>query len=87
MELEVLFAVVVGKLFAGLDGAEGEDLDSAVANPDLAIWSARVVDESSGIRRDVSIDHGCVTRPEEILAAVLPHLFGCCGTPQVFDHK
>ena len=87
MELEVFFSVIIGKLFARLDCAEGEDINSTITDPDLAIRSAGVIDEASDVLRNVSIDHAHVTRPEEILSAVLPNLFGCCEASKVFDYE
>jgi hypothetical protein len=87
MEIEVFFSIIVGKLFAWLDCAAGKDVNSTTTDPDLAVRSAGVVDEASDIRRNVSVDHGLVTRPEEILPAILPHLFGCGGASEVLDDE
>ena len=87
MELEVFFSVIIGKLFARLDCAEGEDINPTISDPNLAIRSAGVVDEASGIRRNVSVDHAHVARPEEILPAILLNLFGCGGASKVFDNE
>jgi hypothetical protein len=87
MPLEVFFSVIVRKLLAGLNRAEGDDVNSTIADPGLTIRSAGMVDEASGISRNVSVDHAHVTRPEEIFPTVLLHLFGCRGAPKVFDDE
>ncbi len=87
MKVEVFFSVVIGKLFARLDCSACKDVNVTIAEPDFAIGSAGVIDEASRIRRNVSIDHALVARPEEILATIVPHLFGSGGTPKVFDHE
>jgi len=87
MELEVFFSVIVGKLSTRMDGADGEDIDSTIADPSFAIWSAGVINEASDIRRNVSVDHGRGTCPEEILPAIVPHLFGCSGATKVLDDE
>lgn len=87
MEVVVFFPVVVGKLFARPYCTEGEDSKSTTTDPDLAVRSTRVVDEASDIRLNVSVDHGLVTRPEEVLPAILPQLFGRGGASDVFDDE
>ena len=87
MALEVFFSVIIGKLFARLDCAEGEEINSTIADPDPAIRIAGVIDEASGIRRNVSVDHARVTGPEEVLPAILLDLFGCGWSPKVFDYE
>jgi hypothetical protein len=84
MTSEVFFSVIIRKLFTRLDCAEGEDIDSTISDPYLAIRSAGVVDEASDVLRNVSIDHAHVTRPEEVLPAIHLHLFGRCGASKVF---
>jgi hypothetical protein len=86
MELEVFFSVIVGKLFASLDCAEGENIKSTITDPDFAVRSAGVVDEASHIRRNVSVDHAHLTRPEKVLPAIFLYLFGCGGASKVFDY-
>jgi hypothetical protein len=85
MHLEILLAVIVAELFARLDGAEREDIYAPVADIDLTIRCAGVVDEAGGIRRYVPVDHARVARPEEILPAILLYLLGCGGASEVFD--
>jgi hypothetical protein len=85
MYLEIFLAVIVRELFARPDCAERENIYSTFADNDLAIRRAGVVDEASGIRRDVPVDHARVARPEEVLPAILLDLFGCRGAPEVFD--
>jgi hypothetical protein len=46
-----------------------------------------VVDEASDIRRNISVDHGLITRPEEVLPAIFPLLFSCGGASEVFDDE
>jgi hypothetical protein len=87
MDLEVFFSIIVCKLFARLDCAEGKYINSTIADFDLAIRSAGVVDESCDILRNVSIDHAHLTRPEEVLPAIHLDLFGCCGASKVFDDE
>lgn len=87
MKFEVFYSVIVGKLFARLDGAEGKDIKSTITDPDLAIRSAGVVDEASNIRRNVSVNHAHVTRPEKVLPAILLDLLGCGGSSKVFDYE
>ena len=87
MKVEVLFSIIVGKLFARLDGAQRIDENAAAADLDLAIGSAGVVDEASRVRRNISIDHARVTRPEQVLPTIVRNLFGCGGAPEVFDHE
>jgi hypothetical protein len=87
MKLEVFFSIIVSKLFASLDCAEGEDIQSTITDPDLAIRSAGVVDEASDICRNVSVDHAHVTRPEEVLPAIFRDLFGCGAATQVFGYE
>ena len=85
MELEIFFSIIVGKLFARLDGAEGENINSTITDPDLAIRSTGVVDEASDVFRNVSVNHAHVTRPEKVLSAILLRLLGCGGASKVFD--
>lgn len=87
MKLEVFFSVIVGKLFARLDRADRKDTNAPVTKPDLAIGYARVIDVASSVRGNIAIDHARVTRPEEVLPAVVLDLFGCSGAPKVFDHE
>ena len=87
MRLEIFFTVIVRKLFTRPDCAEREDVYSMFADPDLAIRSTGVVDEASGIRRDVSVDQALVTRPEEVLPAILLDLFGGGGATMIFDDE
>ncbi len=87
MKFEVFYSVIVGKLFARLDGAEGKDMKSTITDPDLAVRSAGVVDEASNIRRNVSVNHAHVTRPEEVLPAIFLNLFGCGAASKVLDDE
>jgi hypothetical protein len=87
MELEVFFSIIVGKLFARPDCAEGEDIKSTITDPGLAIRGAGVVDEASEIRRNVSVDHAHLTRPEEVLPTIFLNLFGCSRASKVFDYE
>jgi hypothetical protein len=81
MELEVFFPVIVAKLFARPDRAKGINENAPIAEFDLAIRRAGVIDEASDIRRNVSVDHAHVTRPEEELSSVVLHLSGCGEAP------
>lgn len=85
MELEVFFSIIVGKLFARLDRAEGEYVDPAITDPHLAIRIAGVIDEACDIRWNVSIDHADITRPEEVLPAILLDLFFGGRAPEIFN--
>jgi hypothetical protein len=85
MDTEIFLSVVVRKLFARLDGAESKDIDAAPADDCFAIRRAGVVDEAGGIRRYVPVDHARAARPEEVLPAILLHLRGCGGAPDVFN--
>jgi len=87
MELKIFFSVIVGKLFARPDCTEGENAKSTTTDPDFTVRSAGVVDEASDVRRNVSVDHSRVSRPEEVLPAILPQLFGCGGASEVFDNE
>lgn len=87
VNLEVFFSVIVGQLFTRLDRADRKDANALVTKPDLAIGDARVIDVASSVRGNIAIDHGRVTRPEEVLPAVVLDLFGCGGAPKVFDHE
>lgn len=85
MNLEIFLAIIVEKLFARLDGAEREDIYAPLADIDLAIRRAGMVDEAGGIHRYVAVDHARVARPEEVLPAILLDLFGGGGASEVFD--
>lgn len=87
MELEIFVSIIVRKLFARLDCTNSEDVKSTAMEPHLAVRCTRVVDEASDILRNISIDHGRITGPEEILPAILPHLLGRGGASDVFDDK
>ena len=85
MNLEIFLAVIVGKFFARLDVAEREDKDATLADIDLAIRRAGVVDEAGGIRRDVPVDHARVARPKKVLPAIFLDLLGGGWAADVFD--
>jgi hypothetical protein len=87
MEIEVLVSVVVRQLLARLDSAKRENVDPATAQPDFAVGSAGVVDETRSIRGNISVDHARITRPEKVLAPVLLDLFGRGGASEVFDYE
>ncbi|CEJ87729.1 hypothetical protein HYPGJ_31339 [Hyphomicrobium sp. GJ21] len=85
MHIEIFLAVVIGKLFARLDGTECDYINATPTDLDLAIRRARMIDEAGDVRGDVAVDHGRIARPEEILAAVQLHLSGRGGTSDIFD--
>jgi hypothetical protein len=87
MKPEKLLPVIIGKLFARLDCAQGKDANATIADPDLAIGSARVVDEACSVCRNISVDHASGTRPEEVLPAIVLNLFGCGGAPEVLYYE
>lgn len=85
MHLEVFLAVIIGELFSGLDGAEGEEVYATGADIDLAVRCARMVDEAGLVRGYVAVDHRGIRRPEEILPAVLLDLLRGGRASRVFD--
>lgn len=85
MHLEIFLAVIVGKLFAGRDVAEGKDIYATLVDIDFTIRRTGVVDKASCIRRYVPVDHAPLARPEKVLPAILFHLFGSGGASEIFD--
>jgi hypothetical protein len=85
MHLEILLAVIVEKLFAGLDVAEREDIYTTLEDIGLAIRRARMVDEAGAIRRYVPVYHGRLACPKKVLPAILLYLLGCGWASEVFD--
>lgn len=85
---EVLFSVIVGKFFAGFNGAFGIDEHPLAFQDRFAIGFAGMIDVSSEIRARRPVDGVVgVGDIEEILAAFLLRLvIGHHGTP-VFDDK
>jgi hypothetical protein len=87
MQLEVFYSVIVGQFFSRLDRAESEDINATISDPGLAIRLAGMVDETSDICRNVSVDHARITCPEEVLPAILLHLLRSGRASDVFDDE
>jgi len=85
MHLEIFFAVIVGKFFARLDVAERENIHATLADIDLAIRRAGVVDKASCIGRYVPVDHARIACPKKVLPAILLYLLNCGWASEVFD--
>lgn len=66
--VEVVFSVVVGKLFAGFDCAFGEDEDFSALHFYLAVWTAGVVDVARDVLSCGSVDGLAVTDFKKILS-------------------
>lgn len=85
MLLKILGIVIVHELFSGPYCTLGKDIDATVFYIDLAIGSARVIDESCGIAGNVTVDHGLRRSPEEIQTGICLDLPFSRGTSDVFD--
>jgi hypothetical protein len=85
MHIEIFLAVIVGKFFARLDVAERENIQATLADIDLAIRCAGVVDKAGGVRRYVPVDHARIACPKKVLPAVLFYLLGRGWASEVFD--
>lgn len=85
MHLKIFFAVIVGKFFARLYVTEREKIHTTLADIDLAIRRAGVVDKAGCIRRYVPVDHARIARPKKVLPAILFYLLSCGGASEVFD--
>lgn len=70
MLVEELISIVVRDLFSSLDVLDGKDIDPTVLEIALAVGSAGVIDVLGCVLLDVAVDHGGVTGPEEVLAAI-----------------
>lgn len=87
MEVEVLVSIVIRELFVRFDRPQRKYKNPAAADSDDTIRIAGVVDETSLVRWDVSVDHGRIACPEQILSPVFPDLFGRGRAPHVFDDE
>lgn len=87
MQFEIFFSIIVGQFFSRLDRAESEDINATISDPGLAIRRAGMVDETSDICRNISVDHARVTGPEEILPAIFLHLLRSGRASDVFDDE
>jgi hypothetical protein len=85
MDLEIFLAVIVGKFLARLDVAEREDIHATLADGDLAIRRAGVIDKAGSIRRYVTVDHARIARPKKVFPAILFYLLGRGWPSDVFD--
>lgn len=87
MQIEILFTIIVGQLFARPDRSPGENIYATIANSDLAIRRAGVIDKAGRILRNVAVDHTRGACPEKVLPAIFLDLFVCRGAPEVLDDE
>ena len=84
---EVFLSVIVTELFAGLDGALGEDEDLVAFYLDFAVWTAGVVQIARDIFARGAVNGFAVANFEKILSANAVRLaFGDKVAP-VFDDE
>lgn len=67
--VEVVFSVVVGEFFAGLDGAFGEDEDFLALYLYFAVWTAGMVDIASDVLSRSTVDGFSVANFEKVFSA------------------